>query len=88
MEKPNNPPAFSRPYSGTNAYEQEGMSLRDYFAAKVMQATLSNVELRIVAQKAGKELGLTVTQATAKDAYEFADAMLAERVKVLNGEKE
>ena len=31
-------PAFPRPHSGATQYAQEGMSLRDYFAAKALQA--------------------------------------------------
>jgi hypothetical protein len=33
-------PAFPRPFSGTTQYAQEGMSLRDYFAAKAMQGLM------------------------------------------------
>lgn len=84
MGNKNNPPAF--PVEGQSRGEQvaiiaQGMSLRDYFAAKAIQATLSSGELRVAAQKTGKEFGLTGVQAVAKDAYEFADAMLAERMK-------
>jgi len=35
-------PAFPRPHSGATQYAQEGMSLRDYFAAKAMQGLLAN----------------------------------------------
>jgi hypothetical protein len=31
-------PAFPRPHSGSTQYAQEGMTLRDYFAAKALQA--------------------------------------------------
>lgn len=44
---------------------QEGMSLRDYFAAKAMQAITPLAEPENVA----------------RNAYTFADAMLAERAK-------
>ena len=68
-------PAFPRPASLDEAFSarcqsQTGMTLRDYFAAKAM-------------------VGLVVTDPRetsaadeiAKDAYELADAMLAERDK-------
>jgi hypothetical protein len=38
----NNIPAFPRPHSGEKQYAQEGMTLRDYFAAKAMQGMLVN----------------------------------------------
>jgi hypothetical protein len=37
MDKDTGGPAFPRPFSGTTQYAQEGMTLRDYFAAKAMQ---------------------------------------------------
>ena len=38
----NDIPAFPRPHSGAKQYAQEGMTLRDYFAAKAMQGMLVN----------------------------------------------
>ena len=38
-------PAFSRPYSGTSQFAQVGMTLRDYFASKAMQAMMSDPNL-------------------------------------------
>jgi len=38
----NDIPAFPRPHSGAKQYAQEGMSLRDYFAAKAMQGLLAH----------------------------------------------
>ena len=38
----NDIPAFPRPHSGATQYAQEGMTLRDYFAAKAMQGLLAN----------------------------------------------
>lgn len=40
-------PAFPRPHSGATQYAQEGMSLRDYFAAKAMQALIQRDEQSI-----------------------------------------
>lgn len=51
-----------------------GMSLRDYFAAKALQGLLSSD------RTFGYE-NETRGQAAAKNAYQYADAMLAERDK-------
>ena len=50
----------------------QGMTLRDYFAAKAMQG--------LVAQSMGSAMGSDTTIG-AKYAYEMADAMLRERLK-------
>lgn len=47
-------------------FKQEGMTLRDYFAAKAMPALI--------------EQGI-VSEHIAKEAYRFADLMLVERAK-------
>jgi len=62
MRKNTGGPAFPTP---PGHWTEEGMSLRDYFAAKAMAA----------------ELGTTFLSVTdvAKFAYEMADAMLAEK---------
>ena len=60
-----NPAAFPRPFSGTTQYAQDGMTLRDYFAAKAMQSLLS-IE------------GGTLEK-DAEVAYKMADAMLKAR---------
>jgi hypothetical protein len=58
-------PAF--PLMFTHATTQYGMTLRDYFAAKAMQAILSNPEYT------GEDSGL------AAQSYNVADAMLKAR---------
>lgn len=68
MTNPNNPPAFARTSDGGGGSRQDGMSLRDYFAAKAMQAFLDG---------AGPKDGHWDVEA--KGAYEVADAMLAAR---------
>jgi hypothetical protein len=60
-------PAF--PYE--NRYEHEGMTLRDYFAAKAMAAYASSDDWRI-------DMG---PEETAFAAYKQADAMLEARNK-------
>jgi len=59
-------PAFPTDHNKNVA---EGMTLRDYFAAKAMQAL---IQAQIVTRQ---------QQQSAKIAYEWADAMLAERSK-------
>jgi len=58
----NNPPAF--PIHWENHHQ--GMSLRDYFAAKAMQAIISNHDNTTLEFVSGK-------------AYQYADAMLKAR---------
>ena len=56
-------------------YMQEGMSIRDYFAAKAMQA----IYMRLGGSpSAGKDHDGTLTE-LAKDAYAMADVMLLAR---------
>ena len=66
-----NIPAFPRPSSQAHQHgmhnPQEGMTLRDYFAAKAMQGFASYI-------------GPSMTfESRAKTAYEWADAMLKAR---------
>ncbi|MDD3663491.1 MAG: hypothetical protein PHT84_06605 [Candidatus Pacebacteria bacterium] len=63
-----NEPAFPRNYEhGT--LMQLGMTLRDYFAAKAMQALID------------KDKGGAFIESTCIDAYQFADAMLKSRTE-------
>lgn len=66
-------PAFPRPYSSPDSYNypesypaQEGLTLRDYFAAKAMQGLLVSMQL-------------FSSQNIADQAYKMADGMLAAR---------
>lgn len=74
-DKIENPPAFAC-VSGLSteegAFLQQGMTLRDYFAAKVMQGVLANPHIQKI---------LEDTVDGAVYAYEIADAMLKERSK-------
>ncbi len=69
-DKPENPPAFPLVYDGGQAasFCNDGMTLRDYFAAKYMQANSDNEDFQSYSH-------------LAKFSYEMADAMLAERSK-------
>jgi len=62
-------PAFPRPYSGTSQFAQEGMGLRDYFAAKAMQAILARTDSRFT----------TTLEFVGGKAYQYADAMMKAR---------
>ena len=67
MNKPNNPPAF--PCHPDTPPEYDGMTLRDYFAAKVIQGML-----------ASGNLPKTMPDADiAECSYNLADAMLKAR---------
>lgn len=58
--------------------DASGMTLRDYFAAKALQGTLSDLEtVRAMAQDAKGPFA----EYLAQDCYKFADAMLKEREK-------
>ncbi len=73
MSKDNGGPAFPRVVEQPNGHMRavEGMTLRDYFAAKAMQAAATTV--------VGAN-GFTFEE-RARWAYQQADAMLAERSK-------
>lgn len=61
------------PVSGLHGYDEfRGMTLRDYFAAKAMQAMVSNINGN------GQELR-SLMSVLSDEAFHFADAMLAAR---------
>jgi hypothetical protein len=63
----NDIPAFPRPTSGVDQYAQKGMLLRDYFAAKAMQADMT------------EGIHADDFDWSAKRAYLMADAMMKAR---------
>lgn len=67
--KPENPPAFASSH-GTDKYEREqvGMDLRDYFAAKTMNACVI------------KNTWVLSYEEVAEISYKMADAMLKARI--------
>lgn len=81
-----NPQAF--PISGydqrqeTNIVREEGMTLRDYYAAKAMQGILSRPQWGFENKEDAAKLTDHLIRGTAIYAYGVADAMLAEREKV------
>ena len=64
--------------------ELQGMSLRDYFAAKAMQGALSAAAGDSFAEnlrERSRTQGKDIVDLLAMDSYLVADAMLAERAK-------
>ena len=75
--KHNDGPAF--PFGQpVNGFYDSGMSLRDYFAAKTMQAIYARLG---GSPSAGSDHDGTLTH-IAEGAYQMADAMLAQRENV------
>jgi hypothetical protein len=62
-------PAF--PLSESDSFVHCGMTLRDYFAAKAMQA--------IITSTSGSLEGLTNPKIAASEAYQFSDWMIKAR---------
>lgn len=82
-------PAFPRPASvdvrGESVWDELGMSLRDYFAARFAHAEIVTAG---AVQDSAKQLvtgaqaaGHTIEEHVAYNAYRLADAMIAERLK-------
>ena len=78
----NGGPAFPRPtgWNGLNGIDehgsnepQDGMTLRDYFAAAALQGTLAG--------RASWPMNVDHKQILAQECYGIADAMLAENAK-------
>ncbi len=59
----------------------EGMSLRDYFAAGFANAIYASTTQMLALPDSGRHLVTQSAAQTAEQAYEMADAMLAERAK-------
>jgi len=68
----NNPPAFPNESNAGNIWNDKGMSLRDYFAAKALQGLLANGEY-------WDDVGGTDSAKSAALAYCHADAMMKVR---------
>lgn len=86
-KKVENPPAFPKAafyheHGGTDS-PQEGLSLRDYFAAKAMASMFAGDGAQMVANLDGRYDETNWTEIVSLNAYEIADAMLKERSKEL-----
>lgn len=72
-------PAFPQfVLSNGGAYIEGGMTLRDYFAAKAMQAMLSSPEFLVVVT-ADEAVGGNAKERVSKVSFAYADAMLKAR---------
>lgn len=83
MGKDNGGPAFPIPLHPGQSFkghggEVDGMTLRDYFAAKAMQAIIAGNGLGFMGRHPS---GWDTNAGLTKSAYGIADAMLAERSK-------
>lgn len=84
-----NPPAFPVPGlnfpNGECLWPDVGMALRDYFAAKAMQAVIGKLPAFDRDGEHGRQASIgelaQITRDVACSAYCYADAMLAERAK-------
>ena len=73
-KKPNNPPAFPRPIShDATPIQQDGMTLRDYFAGQVIGTLIANNFKYSENYYPGEQ--------RVEVAYQIADLMLKERDK-------
>ena len=73
-------PAFPR-IANLSAEKMDGMSLRDYFAGQVLAGLSASSERLTALGGIAYTQGDEVTQVFAAVAYQYADAMLAERAK-------
>lgn len=72
MKNDDNPQAFPMDFTmGFGKDDQKGMTLRDYFAAKVLQSIISKTDLAIIPSH---------TDIFVKESYIVADAMLKARL--------
>jgi hypothetical protein len=69
-------PAFPVAFKwGDELSQYNGMTLRDYFAAKVLEGVMSNVEMGIIFSKGDKP----PSDEIAESAYAMADVMMKAR---------
>jgi hypothetical protein len=59
--------------------DNPGMTLRDYFAAKALQALITGIDSRNHLLEIGKKRGGPINAYTCALAYEYADMMLIKR---------
>lgn len=79
MRPTDNDHAFPVPLPGYADAGFLGTTLRDYFAAKAMQAMITGNGTRRVADTDARFDGNNIGEIIAINAYEFADAMLEAR---------
>ncbi len=72
-------PAF--PGTRTDRQHAPGMSLRDWLAGLAMQAAFAGPGAQVIADRDSRYDETNWAEVVAANAYEMADAMLAERTK-------
>jgi hypothetical protein len=75
MNRPDGGPAY--PVIGMQDTDSVGMSLRDYFAGEALAGMLANKRFHIF----GNDGDTLADEQAARNAYDFANAMIAERTK-------
>lgn len=84
--------AFPRPISGEShnkpqeecrevAYEQDGMTLLEYYAGQALVGAISGDEFFVSAIETAKERNVKYTEWIATGCFEFAEAMIKEAEK-------
>jgi hypothetical protein len=87
MATDNGGAAFPRPVgqttsefgSITQSFEQEGMTLLDWFAGKALEGMLANDELFLASLQAAKKVDKDPSEFRASACYDLATAMVAEK---------
>jgi len=85
-------PAFPRPISGEShnhiqedcrevAYQQEGMTLLEWYAGQALIGVISNNTFYLSAIETAQERGIKYTEWISRGCFEFAKAMLKEAEK-------
>lgn len=69
------------PYTEEELADSRGMSLRDWFAGRVLQALVSNPQASMAIAEMNNQNPEKTQRHFALRAYQIADAMLAERYK-------
>jgi hypothetical protein len=72
-------PAYPNPRWEGWGSPQEGMTLRDYFAAKALQAVIADKDTAEIFENSPEANSITFFDFSAITAYAFADAMLKVR---------
>lgn len=76
MSKDNGGPVFPIIAEESKAIYSDGLTLRDYFASKAMQALISKTEPVLWNNEAGED---PILESIAVGAFDYADAMLKAR---------
>lgn len=76
------------PHANHREADSNGMSLRDYFAAKALALLIPKADQMIEIHEEGKLRGkMTLAEYAAMNAYAIADAMLKQRSTPQEGER-